>query len=108
MEPVFSSPVTGSAFWSLTSKSPVKIDHLVTFIACEIVTGRPGYENFSFAPRLQASPSNGASAGRLLPCGIPGRRCRRLRRWISRLTWLASRPARREGGHDDREMHRRI
>jgi len=33
------SPLIGSACCSLTSKSPVKVDLLVTFIACEIVTG---------------------------------------------------------------------
>src|SRR3981081_524032 len=49
MEPAPSSPLIGSDFCSLTSKSPIKVDHLVTFIACEFVTGRPGYENFRFA-----------------------------------------------------------
>jgi hypothetical protein len=34
------SPLIGSPCCSLTSKSPELVDHLVTFIACEIVTGR--------------------------------------------------------------------
>ena len=34
------SPLVGSDCCSLTFNSPGWIDHLVTFIACEIVTGR--------------------------------------------------------------------
>jgi hypothetical protein len=44
MEP--GSMLVCSGFCSLTVKSPVEVDHLVTFIACEIVTWRPAYGNF--------------------------------------------------------------
>jgi hypothetical protein len=85
-----------SAFGSLTFKSPVKVDYLVTFIACEIVTGREltkilGILPSRFrpdrppAPRRCSGLAHGAPRYRLPKC--------RLRRLISRLTWSSQKAA---------------
>ena len=56
------SPLIGSACCSLTSKSPVKVDHLVTFIACEIVTGSGLTEILGSHPARFWPQSTGAAA----------------------------------------------
>jgi len=40
------SPPIGSGCWSLTVNSPLKIDHLVTFISCQILTWPRTYRKF--------------------------------------------------------------
>src|SRR5580692_10331963 len=40
------SPPIGSGCWSLTVNSPLKIDHLVTFISCQILTWPRAYRKF--------------------------------------------------------------
>src|SRR3984885_6107853 len=104
------SPLVGSASCSITSKSPVKVDYLVTFIACKIVTGR-GLTKILGNQPPGFPPATGAAAvltRPMLPCGIvlAAPMCR-LRGRISRLTCRAVQP---EGGgrHDHREMHQRI
>src|SRR5882724_13275839 len=60
------SPLVSSGFCSFTVKSPIKVDHLVTFIACQFVTGPPAYGNFrkssgpGFKTGRHLSPSTGA------------------------------------------------
>jgi hypothetical protein len=105
------SPLIGSDCCSLTFNSPEWVDLLVTFIACEIVTGwglteilgsHPG--RFWGRNATAARPETPTSF--ILPCGNPQQV--RLRPFISRLTWF-DQPARRQGArHGHREMHQRV
>ena len=91
------SPLIGSAFCSFTSKSPLKVDYLVTFIACEIVTGR-GLTKILGSRPARFCPLTGAAAVLTLPmvpCGMVLTAPMCLRGRISRLTWRG--PARRRG-----------
>src|SRR5580693_24598 len=66
------SPLVGSACCSITSKSPVKVDYLVTFIACKIVTGQ-GLTKILGNQPPRFRPATGAAAvltRPMLPCGI--------------------------------------
>jgi hypothetical protein len=54
------SPLAGWDCCSLTLDSPELVDHLVTFIACEIVTGCRPYRNF----RKSSEPVLAEIAGR--------------------------------------------
>ena len=106
------SPLVCSACCSLTFKSPVKVDHLVTFIACEIVTGRGLTEILGTRPgrfRRQADGAAAAANRPMLPCGNAcGGPMRRLRRRISRLTWTRRTSQKAGGRHGHRKMHQRI
>src|SRR3984957_2531993 len=56
------SPPIGSGCWSLTVNSPLKIDHLVTFISCQILTLPRTYRKFRKWPggSGEKSPSRNA------------------------------------------------
>jgi hypothetical protein len=53
--------------------SPELIDHLVTFIACEIVTGRRLTEILGTCPGRFRGPPAIPSDSAMLPRGIPAR-----------------------------------
>jgi hypothetical protein len=89
------------------------VDHLVTFIACQIVTAdgfteilgnHPGRFQPCKARLAAAAHQFGHAALRRNLLIVP---MHRLRRRISRLTWR-DRPARRQGLHGHRKMHQRI
>ena len=65
------SPLVCSAFVRSRSNSPVKVDHLVTFIACEIVTGGRLTEILGSRSGPVFSPAGAAPARTrpMLPCG---------------------------------------
>ena len=66
------SPLAGSGCCSLTLNSPELIDHLVTFIACQIVTGGGLTEILGTHPGRFWAANVGAARSRspMLPCGI--------------------------------------
>src|ERR1700738_3135740 len=65
------SPLPCSAFASLTAKSPIKLDHLLTLIVCQIVTGGAVTEDLGsnrafrrgWAPRFRPCCSAGWRPG---------------------------------------------
>jgi hypothetical protein len=81
------------------------IDHLVTFIACQILTGGGLTEILGTHPARfwgpECRPTRPiAHAALRHPCRF------RLRRSVSRLTWTDQ--PERQGHHDYREMHQRV